>query len=109
MTVKSLQLPCALHHEFEVVVSVDRAAHSLVVIAELFESDDTVGFLGVPLGHEVLEDLIGRLFALLDLWVLAGVVDLRDVGQRHLPVLIHIQFVIGGLDPDLACLVKLPL
>ena len=90
------ELPRVLHHQFEVVVAVDRAAHSLVVLAELFESDDTVGFLGVPLRHELLEDLIERLFALIDLWVLAGIVDLCDVGQRYLTVLIHIQFVIGG-------------
>ena len=99
------ELPRVLHHHLEVIVAVDRAAHSLVVFAELIESDYTVGFLGIPLGHEFLEDLIGRLFALLNLWVLASVIDLCDVRQCHLPILIHIEFVICSLDPDLACLV----
>ena len=103
------ELPRVLHHELEVVVAVDRAAHSFVVFAELIEGDDAVGLLGVPLGHELLEHLIGRLLALLDLWVLASIIDLSDVCQSHLSILIDIKLVIGGLDPDLACLVQLSL
>jgi len=57
------KLPRVLHHELEVVVAVDRATDSLVVFAELFEGDDAVGLLAVPLGHELLEDLIRRLLA----------------------------------------------
>jgi len=103
------KLPRVLHHELEVVVTVDRAAHALVVLAELCERDDAVGLLRVPLGHELLEDLVGRLPALLDVGVLARVIDLSDVFQGHLTVLIHIEFVIGGLDPHLAALVQLSL
>ena len=103
------ELPRILHHELEVVIAVDRAAHSFVILAKLFECHDAVGFLGVPLGHEVLEDFVGGLPAFLNIGVLAGVVNLRNVGQGHLAILIDIKLVVGSLDPDLACFVDFSL
>ena len=99
------ELPRVLHHKLEVVIAVDRAAHSLVVFAELFESDDTVGLLTVPLGHELLEDLVRGTLARLDIGVLARVINLSDVLQSHLAVLVDVEFVVGLLDPNLAALV----
>ena len=101
----SLKLPRVLHHELEVVVAVDRAAHPLVVFVELVQGDDAVGLLGIPLGHEFLEDLIRCLLALFDLWVLTCVVDRSDVRQGHLPILVDIELGVGSTDPNLASLV----
>lgn len=53
------KLPRVLHHDCEVVIAVDGAADSFVVLAELFEGDDSVGLLAIPLRHELLEDLVG--------------------------------------------------
>ena len=101
------ELPCVLHHDLKVVVAVYRAADAFVVLAELVECHNAVGLLRVPLRHELLEHLVGCLPALLNLWVLASIIDLRDVGQRHLPVFVHVELVVGGLDPNLSRLVEL--
>ena len=103
------ELPRVLHHQFEVVVAVDRAAHPLVVFVELVQGDDAVGLLGIPLGHELLEDLIRCLLALFDLGVLTCVVDRSDVRQRHLPILVDIELGVGSTDPNLASLAQLSL
>ena len=107
--VGSLELPSALHHGCEVVVPINGAAHSLVVLTELFESDDAIGLLRVPLAHELLEDLLRCLFALDDLWVLRRVVDLRDVGQGNLAILCHVKLVVCKSDPSLSLLVEVSL
>ena len=105
MTVKSLELPCALHHEFEVVVSVDGAADSLVVVAELVEGDDAVLFLSVPLGHEFLVDFLGCFPSILDVWVLAGVVKGGNIVKFDLTVAVDVQFIVGSPDPVLSCVI----
>ena len=105
----SSKFPCVPHHELEVVVAVDRAAHPLVVFVELVQGDDAVGLLGIPLGHELLEDLIRCLLALFDLGVLTCVVDRSDVRQGHLPILVDIELGIGSTDPNLASLAQLTL
>ena len=73
------ELPRVLHHDGEVVVAINRAAHALIVVAKLFEGHDAVGLLAVPLGHEFLKDLVRALLSILDLRVLASVIDLSDV------------------------------
>lgn len=103
------KLPRVLHHKCEVVVSVDGATDTFVVLAELLEGDDSVSLLAVPLGHEFMEDLVGRLFALLNIGVLARIVDLSDVLQGHLAILSHIQLVVGQSDPLLAFVVDFSL
>ena len=103
------KLPRVLHHDLKVVVAVDRAAHALVVLAELIEGHDPVRSLSVPLRHELLEDLVGGLLALDDVGVFAGVVDLRDVLQRYLAVLVDIQLIVGKLDPLLPVVVDISL
>ena len=105
----SSEFPRVPHHELEVVVAVDRAAHPLVVFVELVQGDDAVGLLGIPLGHELLEDLIRCLLALFDLGVLTCVVDRSDVRQGHLPILVDIELGVGSTDPNLASLAKLTL
>lgn len=101
------ELPRVLHHDLEVVIAVDRTADSLVVFAELFEGDDAVRFLRVPLDHEFLEDLIWGLLSLLNLGVFAGVVDLGDVLKSDSTVLVDVKFVVRSSDPDLASVVNL--
>lgn len=96
------KLPRVLHHESEVVIAINGAAHSLVVLAELLEGHDAVGLLAVPLRHEFLEDLLWGLLALDDVGVLARVVDLGDVLQSDLAVLGDIKLVVCEPDPLLA-------
>lgn len=103
------KLPSILHHECEVVIAVDGAADALVILAELFEGHDSVGLLAVPLRHELLEHLVGGLLALLNIRVLASIVDLRDVLQSDLPVLGDIEFVVGEPDPLFPLLVQVSL
>jgi len=103
------KLPRVLHHDLKVVVTVDRTADTFVIFAELFEGDDSVGFLSVPLGHELLEDLVGRLLAFFHLWVFTGVVNLSDVFKCDTPILCHVELVISSSDPDLASVVQLTL
>ena len=105
MTVKSLELPCALHHEFEVVVSVDGTAHALIVVAELVESDDSVLFLSVPLGHEFLVDFLGCFSSILDIWVLASIVKGGNIVKFDLTVTVDVQFIVGSPDPVLSCVI----
>ena len=68
------ELPRVLHHQREVVVAVDGAAHSFVVFEELLEGHDTVGLLRVPLRHELIEDLIRGLLSLLNFRMFGRVV-----------------------------------
>lgn len=103
------KLPRVLHHEGEVVVAVDRAADTLIVVAEFFEGHDAVGLLAVPLDHEVLEHLIWGLLSLKHIRVLACVVDLSDVFQSHTAVFGNIQLVVSSSDPHFACVVELSL
>ena len=84
-----------MHHQSEVVVSVDRAADAFIVIHELVEGHDTVGDLGIPLGHELLEDLIWSLLSFNDFWVLTCIVDLGNVLDCHLSILVNIKLLIG--------------
>ena len=103
------ELPRVLHHNRKVVVGVDRTADTFVVFAELIEGDDAVGLLRVPLGHEFLEDLIWGLLSLLNLGVVAGIVNLSDVFESYATILVHVKFVVRSSDPDLASVVKLTL
>lgn len=53
------QLPRVLHHNFEVLVSINGAADIAHVVTELVEGDDAVSDLGVPEAHELLVSLLG--------------------------------------------------
>ena len=99
------ELPRVLHHDLEVVVTIDRAAHTFVIFAELFKGDDSVGLLSVPLGHELLEDLFGTFLALFYLGVLTGIIQLSDVLEGHAAILGHIELVVCSSDPNLASIV----
>ena len=57
------QFPGVLHHSGEVLIAVNGRTHAREVVAEFFEGDNAVLVLGVPLGHEHLENLIGSAFA----------------------------------------------
>lgn len=103
------KLPRSLHHKLKVVVTVDRAADAFVVVAELIEGDDTVGFLRVPLGHELLEDLFWGFFAFFYLGVFTCIVNLSDVFKCDATILCHIKLVVGSFNPDLASVVNFTL
>lgn len=102
-------LPRVFHHHGEVVVTIDRAAHALVIVAKLLEGHDTVGLLAVPLGHELLEHLIWGLSAVFHVGVFAGVVDLGDVLEGHASIFVHVQLFVGQSDPLFAFVVELAL
>ena len=107
--INSLQFPSTLHHEFEVVVSVNGAADAFVVVTEFFECDDSISNLAVPLSHEFLEDFVGGLSSLFDIWVLAGIVDLSNIVELNLSILVEVQLIVGSPDPDLPCIVEVTL
>lgn len=84
-----------MHHQSEVVVSVDGAADAFIVIQELVEGHNTVGDLGIPLGHKLLEDLIWSLLSVNNFWVLTGIVDLGNILDCHLSILVNVKLLIG--------------
>lgn len=53
-----------LHHLAEILIRIDRAAHTLVVFAEFVKRNDSIFFLRVPLAQEFSEDVIFGLAAL---------------------------------------------
>jgi hypothetical protein len=65
--------------------------------------------LGVPLGHELLEYLVGGQLAREEIGVLASVINLGNVVKLDKAVLVHVQFVIGGPDVCRSSLVEVTL
>ena len=65
--------------------------------------------MGVPLGHELLEYLVGSALAREDIGVLAGVINLGNVVKFDETVLVHVQFVVGSPDVCRSGLVEVTL
>ncbi len=68
-----------MHHEAEVVVSVDRGRDVFVVVTELVECDDAISHLGVPERHELAEDVYRRFPASHYIRVLGRIVKLSNI------------------------------
>src|SRR6056300_546891 len=51
-------VPGVAHHELEVVILVNGSTDICVVLLELLDSDLAVSLLGVPLSHELVQDVV---------------------------------------------------
>ena len=98
-----------MHHQGEVVVSIDGAADAFIVVYELLKRHNSVCDLGVPLRHEICIDLIWGLLAINYIWVLTGIIDLCDVSKFDQSILVHVKFVIGKFDPFLSLIIDISL
>ena len=75
----SIKFPCILHHLCEVLIRIDGSRDLAEVVRELFECDDSVGDLSVPLFHKLQVNLLRLFFAADHVRVLGDIVYLRDV------------------------------
>eukprot|EP00354_Favella_ehrenbergii_P007242 CAMPEP_0170460346 /NCGR_PEP_ID=MMETSP0123-20130129/6744_1 /TAXON_ID=182087 /ORGANISM="Favella ehrenbergii, Strain Fehren 1" /LENGTH=331 /DNA_ID=CAMNT_0010725259 /DNA_START=170 /DNA_END=1168 /DNA_ORIENTATION=+ len=71
------------------------------------EGDDAVGRLSVPKAHEFAVGLLGSLLPIDHIWVLAHVVDARDVVKGHQAILVDVELVVGLADPASAASVEI--
>ena len=69
-----------------------------IVIGELVQSDYPISNLCVPVCQELLEHLFLGFLPGLNVGMLFGVVDSREISERDLSVLVLVQLLIGKLD-----------
>ena len=93
----AIQVPGVPDHELEVVVLIDRRAHILVVVLEFGKCHLVVTDIGVPLCHELGQDIVTAHFTCLELGVLGHVISLCDVIQIYHTTMVSVQLVIGEL------------
>ena len=103
----AIQVPGVPDHELKVVVLVDRRAHILVVVLELGQRHLVVTDVGIPLGHELRQDIITAHLARLELRVLGHVVSRRNVIQFDQSTMVSVQLVICLLDEGQSTLVHI--
>jgi hypothetical protein len=102
----TVKVPCVVHHELEVVVSVDGHGDVVVVFEPLLHDDDTITAVGLTLHvSEVIlesveergEDFVLGLLTGLHIGMLLGVVVLADIVDVNLAGLVGIEDVEGLL------------
>ena len=96
----TVKVPRFVHHELEVVVSVDRHGDVVVVLEPLLHDDDTITAVGMTLDvrevilegiEELSENIVLSLLATLNIGMLLGVVALADIVDINLARLILVQ------------------
>lgn len=103
-TLTSFDVPGVTHHEFEVVVLIDRRAHIGVIVAELFKGHLVVSGLAVPLAHELSQDFILALFAGLELRVEGHIVGLGEIIETDHSRVVLVELGEGHLhETDSPC------
>lgn len=75
----SIKFPGILHHLSEVLIRIDRGRHLAEVVKELFESDDAIRDLCVPLFHKLKVDFLRLFFAADHVGVLGDIIYLGDI------------------------------
>ena len=78
-TFTACNVPCIAHHQFEVVVLVDTCAHIIVVFNEFFQCDFSILYDGVPLLHELVQDVVFRHLTTLKLGVERDIVGVNQI------------------------------
>jgi len=106
LALSSGNVPGIAHHKFEVIVLVDAGTNIGVVFLKFFESNLAVTLLGVPLGHELVEDVILGHLAGLVLGVEGHVVVHKQVLNVNNSVSSLVQLLEGKADQVLSALGK---
>ena len=101
-------LPGILHHDSEVLITVNAGRHVSEVVAELLEGHNSVSDLSVPQRHELHVDFLGVL-AGDHVRVLANIIDSRNVVKLDGAVAVHVQLVVSLPDESKTRLVQITL
>lgn len=100
-----MKVPGLIHHQDEVVVTVDRTADVVVILSEFFSSDHTVSSATIKLivvnfkcSQKFVENLSFGFLSSLHIWMELGIVSANKVVDVDLTISVLVKLIKSTID-----------